>query len=92
MATKLLSAIMVHCMPVGNARKSILYHVDRIRDGRTYTGRAIKATQDGVPIFSMQASFKTEEQDPYQHQFTMPDVPGPEGLMNTDQLLKLALG
>ncbi|KAJ8302476.1 hypothetical protein KUTeg_018872 [Tegillarca granosa] len=74
----------LHCyfLRPGNANKHILYHVDRTRDGNTYTSRAIKATQDSVPIFTMQASFKIDEVDPLQHQFKMPEVPPPESLID----------
>lgn len=75
----------------GNAKKHILYHVDRTRDGSTYSSRAIKATQDSVPIFTMQASFKMEESDPLKHQYIMPVVPGPEELVESYDFLQLQL-
>lgn len=83
----------LHCyfLRPGNANKHILYHVDRTRDGNTYTSRAIKATQDSVPIFTMQASFKIDEVDPLQHQFKMPEVPPPESLMSSDDFLRLQI-
>ena len=65
-----------------------MYHVDRTRDGRTYSSRNIKATQDGIPIFSMQASFKIDETDPLEHQFTMPVVPNPEELISSKDYMK----
>ncbi|KAK3085810.1 hypothetical protein FSP39_008941 [Pinctada imbricata] len=39
----------------------------------------------------MQASFKCEEEDPLQHQFTMPQVPGPEGLESSNDFLQRQL-
>lgn len=76
------------CNISGNNEKPIVYHVDRTRDGKTYTSRNIKATQDGVPIFSMQASFKIDETDPLEHQFTMPVVPNPEDLISSKEYMK----
>ncbi|XP_069113679.1 acyl-coenzyme A thioesterase 8-like isoform X2 [Argopecten irradians] len=83
----------LHCyfLRAGNPNRPILYHVDRTRDGRTYSSRNIKATQEGVAIFTMQASYKTDEEDAFQHQFTMPSVPGPEELKDSDDFLRSQL-
>jgi len=51
--------------------------VDRIRDGRTYTTRRVKAHQAGESIFSLEASFATPE-DGISHQDEMPTVGPPE--------------
>jgi acyl-CoA thioesterase-2 len=61
----------------GDPRIPILYEVDRIRDGRSFTTRRVVAIQHGRAIYNMQASFHTEEMS-LDHQFVMPDVPGPE--------------
>lgn len=55
----------------------ILYEVDRIRDGRSFTTRRVVAIQHGKVIFNMSASFQVAEPG-LEHQFPMPDVPGPE--------------
>ncbi len=61
----------------GDPRVPILYEVDRIRDGKSFTTRRVVAIQHGRAIYNMQASFHSEEQS-LEHQFEMPDVPGPE--------------
>jgi len=61
----------------GDPRTPILYEVDRIRDGRSFTTRRVVAIQHGKAIYNMQASFHSEETS-LEHQFVMPDVPGPE--------------
>jgi acyl-CoA thioesterase II len=61
----------------GDPRIPILYEVDRIRDGKSFTTRRVVAIQHGRAIYNMQASFHTEEQS-LEHQFVMPEVPGPE--------------
>ena len=53
--------------------------VDRIRDGRTFTTRRVKAHQGGEAIFNMSASFAKPEEG-ISHQDPMPEAPGPEGL------------
>jgi len=58
----------------------ILYEVDRIRDGRSFTTRRVVAIQHGQPIFNLQASFHRAE-DGGDYQPAMPrDLPEPESL------------
>ncbi len=61
----------------GNPKVPILYEVDRIRDGRSFTTRRVVAIQQGRAIYNMQASFHIDEVS-LEHQFPMPEVPGPE--------------
>ena len=61
----------------GDPRIPILYEVDRIRDGRSFTTRRVVAIQHGRAIYNMQASFHTDEVS-LEHQFVMPLVPPPE--------------
>lgn len=64
---------------IGNDKAPIIYTVDRIRDGRSFTTRRVVAIQHGRPIFNMSASFQVEEKG-MEHQAAIPDVPGPEEL------------
>ena len=70
----------------GDVSKGITLSVDRIHDGRSFSTRRTQAYQDGVPIFSMIASF--EDEDPgVEHGAPMPaDVPAPEDLASPDDL------
>ncbi len=61
----------------GDPSTPILYEVDRIRDGRSFTTRRVVAIQHGRAIYNMQASFHVDEVS-LEHQFPMPEVPGPE--------------
>src|SRR5512141_2186664 len=64
----------------GDPTVPILYEVDRIRDGRSFTPRRVVAIQHGRAIFNLQASFHVHEKGP-DHQPTMPaDLPAPESL------------
>jgi acyl-CoA thioesterase-2 len=63
----------------GDVNKPIVYEVDRIRDGKSFTTRNVKAIQHGRAIFSMSVSFHVAEEG-LSHQFTMPDVPRPDAL------------
>ncbi len=68
----------------------IVYDVDRLRDGRSFTTRRVLAIQKGEAIFAMSASFHVEE-DGYDHQLPMPDVPMPEALPDREEMLKTVL-
>lgn len=74
----------------GDARKPIVYDVDRIRDGSSFTTRRVVAIQSGEPIFNMAASFQIDEPG-FEHQDAMPSVPSPETL-RTQQERLIALG
>ncbi|MCK7458316.1 acyl-CoA thioesterase II [Idiomarina aminovorans] len=65
----------------GDAKKPIVYDVENIRDGKSFSARRVKAIQYGKPIFYMTASFQQQEEG-FEHQDTMPEVPGPEGLVS----------
>ncbi len=63
----------------GDPRVPIVYDVDRIRDGRSFTTRRVVAIQHGKAIFSLAASFHVDEQG-LEHADEMPAVPAPEQL------------
>ena len=61
----------------GDPNQPIIYNVDRIRDGRSFTTRRVVAIQKGRAIFNMSASFQIKEKG-FIHQILMPDVPPPD--------------
>ena len=63
----------------GDVRVPILYEVDRIRDGRSFTTRRVVAIQHGKAIFNLQSSFQVPE-DGLEFEAPMPEVPDPETL------------
>jgi acyl-CoA thioesterase II len=63
----------------GDPKVPIVYEVDRIRDGKSFTTRRVIAIQHGQAIFSMSVSFHADE-DGLDHQMPMPNVPKPEAL------------
>lgn len=74
----------------GELDRPIVYRVDRLRDGRSFSTRRVVAEQEGEAIFSLAASFQIEETG-FEHQDPMPDVPAPESL-RSERELALALG
>lgn len=63
----------------GDPNAPILYEVDRIRDGRSFTTRRVVAIQHGRAIFNLQASFHAAEEG-LDYQPSMPEVPDPLSL------------
>ncbi|MGL4474635.1 MAG: acyl-CoA thioesterase II [Shewanella sp.] len=69
----------------GDEKLPIVYDVENMRDGGSFSARRVKAIQKGRPIFYMTCSFQTAEQG-FEHQDPMPEVAGPEGLLNQQEL------
>ncbi len=63
----------------GDLEAPIVYFVDRLRDGGSFTTRRVTAIQHGEAIFNLSASFHLP-QEGVEHQSEPPDVPPPEGL------------
>ena len=83
-ATRTVDGVLPHSLHAyfllgGDPSIPIIYEVDRIRDGKSFTTRRVVAIQHGHAIFTMAASFHADEPG-LTHQAPMPDVPGPEAL------------
>ena len=66
-------------LKLGDPKVPVVYEVDRIRDGRSFTTRRVVAIQHGTAIFNMAASFQVDEIGP-DHDDDAPDVPEAETL------------
>ena len=74
----------------GDAKKPIVYNVDCIRDGKSFTTRSVIAIQNGRAILNMAASFQVAETG-FDHQDAAPQPAGPEGITSERELaLKVA--
>ncbi|XP_794104.2 acyl-coenzyme A thioesterase 8 [Strongylocentrotus purpuratus] len=67
----------------GDSTLPVLYRVENQRDGNSFCTRSVEAIQNGRIILTMMASYHRFEESPYNHQYTMPDVPDPD-TMTTD--------
>ncbi len=72
-------SLRAYFMRAGDSSRPVLYEVERIRDGRSFTTRRVVAIQQGQAIFSMDVSLQTPE-DGFDHAHPMPNVPPPEEL------------
>ncbi len=77
---RIVHSLHAYFMRPGDASIPIVYQVERIRDGSSFTTRRVVAIQHGKAIFSMSASFQVEEPG-FDHQVAIPNVPAPESLM-----------
>ncbi len=71
----------------GDMTAPIIYEVERARDGGSFSTRRVVAIQHGRPILNLAASFQNPEPG-LEHQFEMPDVPGPEGIKDLTDVAK----
>lgn len=69
----------------GDSQKPIVYDVETLRDGNSFSARRVAAIQNGKPIFYMTASFQAPETG-FEHQKTMPAAPAPENLKSETEI------
>lgn len=86
-AERAVHSIHAYFVLPGDPKASIIYQTERTRDGRSFTTRRVVAIQHGRPIFNLTASFQVAETG-FDHQDTMPDVPGPDGLADDLTILR----
>ena len=80
----------LHCyfMLPGDPSIPIIYQVERLRDGSSFTTRRVTAIQHGKAIFSLEASFQLDEEG-LDFQVPMPlDVPGPDALLSQREIIE----
>jgi acyl-CoA thioesterase II len=73
----------------GDPKIPILFKVERVRDGGSFSVRRVVAIQHGQQIFNLAASFQVPETG-FEHQIDLPDAPDPETLLNEEQLREKA--
>ncbi|MEM1218203.1 MAG: acyl-CoA thioesterase II [Bacteroidota bacterium] len=80
-ADRTVHSIHAYFVLPGDLEVPIIFEVDRIRDGGSFSTRAVKAIQHGEAIFHLSASFQKEQQG-FDHQIEMPPVTPPEALQD----------
>ncbi|NML48928.1 acyl-CoA thioesterase II [Streptomyces sp. R302] len=85
-ADRLAHSLHAYFLVPGDPGAPIVYEVDRIRDGRSFTTRRVVAIQHGRPIFHLSASFQAHEEG-LDHQVAMPAAPDPESLPTAEEML-----
>ncbi|MFE5912914.1 acyl-CoA thioesterase [Streptomyces wedmorensis] len=83
---RLAHSLHAYFLRAGDPGAPIVYTVDRIRDGRSFTTRRVVAVQHGQPIFHLSASFQAYEEG-LDHQGDMPAAPDPDTLPTAAEML-----
>ena len=83
---RVVHSLHAYFLRPGDPKVPIVYQVDRVRDGKSFTTRRVVAIQHGEAIFLLSASFQHPEEGPA-HGLAMPDVPPPESLPTTEERL-----
>ena len=76
----------------GDPSIPLVYLVERVRDGRSFTTRRVTVVQHGKAIFTLSASFHQPEPGGLEHYAPMPQVPGPEEVEPTSVRLRRLYG
>jgi acyl-CoA thioesterase II len=88
-ADRAVHSLHAYFIRPGDPSVPLLYIVERVRDGRSFTTRRVSTVQHGKTIFTLSASFHQGEPG-FEHADTMPEVPGPEDVEPTaDRLRRL---
>jgi acyl-CoA thioesterase-2 len=87
---RLPHSLHAYFLLAGDPKVPIIYDVERVRDGKSFTTRRVKAVQHGQPIFIMSVSFHRDEPG-FAHQAKMPDVPAPDQLPSEAEIRERVL-
>ena len=86
-APKTVHSLHSYFLLPGDTAVPIVYDVERIRDGKSFSTRRIVARQHGRQIYFMTASFQNPEEG-FEHQDVMPDVPSPEEAIDLGEIFR----
>lgn len=83
---KIVHSLHGYFVRPGQSDKDTIFVVERVRDGRSFATRVVRAIQDGKAIFHMEASFHVTDNDGIEHSDTMRTVPHPENVVPLEQV------
>jgi acyl-CoA thioesterase-2 len=86
-AARAVHSLHAYFLRPGDTSIPIVYDVERMRDGRSFSTRRVAARQSGRPIFFLSASFHGDELG-FEHQDTIPDVPAPDDCPTLAELVE----
>ncbi len=90
-ADRPVHSLQAYFIRPGDPAVPIVYTVDRVRDGRSFTTRRVTAIQHGKIIFTLSASFHQAERG-VEHAVPMPQAPAPEAVERTSERLRRVVG
>ncbi|MDF1764197.1 MAG: acyl-CoA thioesterase II [Oleibacter sp.] len=81
-------SLHVYFLLPGTVTDPLQFDVERVRDGRSFSTRQVKASQNGRVILTMMCSFQQWEAG-FDHQAPMPEVKGPDGIPSQVELARM---
>lgn len=84
---RMINSFHSYFLRPGDSSRPIIYDVENLRDGGSFSARRVSAIQNGKPIFYMTASFQIQEEG-YEHQNVMPQIPAPETLVSQSVIIE----
>ena len=88
----ILHSLHAYFLREGEPDLPVVYEVDRIRDGKTFTTRRVVAIQHGRAIFNVSLSYQVAEDGCIEHQSAMPTVEPPDGIVNDELYYEQMMG
>ena len=87
---RIVHSLHAYFLLPGDPKVPIIYQVERLRDGSSFTTRRVTAIQHGKAIFAMSVSFQIEEPG-FDHQTAIPEIKQPDELMSEQQFQEMFL-
>jgi acyl-CoA thioesterase-2 len=91
-ASRPVHSLHAYFIRPGDPAVPLLYLVERVRDGRSFSTRRVTVVQHGKTIFTLSASFHQPEPGGFEHFLPMPEVPGPDEIEPTSIRLRRLFG
>jgi acyl-CoA thioesterase II len=89
---RLVHSLHAYFIRPGDPTVPLVYLVERVRDGRSFTTRRVTVVQHGKTIFTLSASFQHPEEGHFDHFVPMPEVPAPDEVEPTSVRLRRLFG
>jgi acyl-CoA thioesterase II len=86
-SSRYVHSVQATCLDAARHGLPVRYEVERIRDGRSFSTRTVRAVQDNRPVLNLMASFHTGEPG-LAHCAAMPAVPPPEQLPTLQDVIR----
>ncbi|KAL3517160.1 hypothetical protein ACH5RR_024062 [Cinchona calisaya] len=83
---KIVHSLHAYFLLLGDVDIPTIYHVYRVREGKSFATRRVEAIQKGNVVFTLFASFQKEEKGFDHQEVTMPSVPDPDALLSMEEL------
>lgn len=85
---RIVHSLHSYFLLAGDINIPIIYEVEKIRDGGSFSTRRVVAKQNGIAIFFLSASYQLKNQGGYEHSVKMPSVASPEEIESDEETIE----